>query len=416
MLNAPRIIIEEIVEQHVDECAYLWSVRDAATSAAHYWLKDLAEIEERVESHLDGLRVAGESGWKLSSEAMEEDEPGSIFTAGVLAFESSDGHRIDQVVTVGKTSLAAFRAMVSALGWVDDHRFHEILPALLHANSRHYQRLGIAACGIRRIDPGEALADAMKSDDLFLRSRALKTAGELKRLDLLPLVQQNFHHPNHICRFAAARSSILLGDRSAMDILRAFVHSKSKFRIPAMQIALRVLDVHTALEWLRPMARHADHMRDVIVGSGITGDPAYLNSIIKQMEKPELARPAGQAFSMITGVDLVGEKLESEWPDELETGPNDDPEDEDVETDPDEHLPWPDVPKISQWWSRHHTNFSAAVRYLAGQPIAPENCRNVLKNGAQPQRLAAALELALSDPAAPYVNARGRAKIAMESL
>lgn len=416
MLNAPRIIIEEIVEQHVEECAWLWSVRDAATSAAHYWLRDLAEIEERVEAHLDGLRVAGDSGWELSSEAMEDDEPGSIFTAGVLAFESGDGHRIDEVVSVGKTSLTVFRGMVSALGWIDDHLFQEILPALLHANSRHYQRLGIAACGIRRVDPGDALADAMKSNDLFLRSRAIKTAGELKRLDLLPRVQENLHHPNHICRFAAARTSVLLGDRSAMDILRAFVHSKSKFRVPAMQIALRVLDVQTALEWLRPMARHEDHLHDVLVGTGITGDPAFIHSVIRQMEKPELARMAGQTFSVITGVDLVGEKLERELSDEAEGGPNDEPDDDDVAPDPDEDLPWPDTARLSRWWNQNQTNYSAAVRYLAGKPISPEHCRHILRHGNQVQRLAAALELALSEPTAPYINVRGRANRQLERL
>jgi uncharacterized protein (TIGR02270 family) len=416
MLNSARVIIEEIVEQHVDECAFLWSVRDAATSAAHYWLKDLAEIEERVEAHLDGLRVAGEAGWTLSAETMADDEPGSVFTAGVIAFESGDGHRIDEVVNVGKTSLPAFRGMVSALGWIDDGHFHAILPALLHANSQHYQRLAIAACGIRREDPGDALAGAIKSEDLFLRSRALKTAGELKRLDLLPLVQENFHHPNHICRFAAARTSVLLGDRSAMDILRAFVHSKSKWRLPAMQIALRILDVQTALEWLRPMARHEDHLHDVLVGSAITGDPAYINSIISQMEKPELARMAGQAFAVITGVNLAAENLDRESPDDFEAGPNDDPDDEDTAPDPDEDLPWPDTARLTQWWNQHHGDYSAAMRYLAGKPISPEHCRDILRHGNQVERLAAALELALSEPSAPYVNVRGKADRQLAAL
>src|SRR2546430_15909749 len=54
--------ITEIVEQHAEEAAILWAQRDKAVLAPNYSLKDLARLDERVEAHLDGLRVAGESG------------------------------------------------------------------------------------------------------------------------------------------------------------------------------------------------------------------------------------------------------------------------------------------------------------------------------------------------------------------
>ena len=56
------------------------------------------------------------------------------------------------------------------------------------------------------------------------------------------------------------------------------------------------------------------------------------------MEVPELARVAGEAFTMITGVDIAYEDLEGEWPEDFEAGPTESPEDEDVEMDPDEDL------------------------------------------------------------------------------
>jgi hypothetical protein len=48
-------VIESIVEQHAEEAAFLWLLRDAAVRAPHYSLKDLADIDERVEAHIDGL-------------------------------------------------------------------------------------------------------------------------------------------------------------------------------------------------------------------------------------------------------------------------------------------------------------------------------------------------------------------------
>ncbi|MBW2737521.1 MAG: hypothetical protein JRE64_01460, partial [Deltaproteobacteria bacterium] len=55
-------VIESIVEQHAEEAAFLWLLRDAAVQAPHYSLNDLADMDERVEANNDGLRVAGEAG------------------------------------------------------------------------------------------------------------------------------------------------------------------------------------------------------------------------------------------------------------------------------------------------------------------------------------------------------------------
>jgi uncharacterized protein (TIGR02270 family) len=80
-------IIRTKVEQHAEEAAFLWRLRDAAVQAPHYTLKDLAELDDRVEAHLDGLRVAGDEGWEISLEGLRYEEHGEVFAASVLAFE-----------------------------------------------------------------------------------------------------------------------------------------------------------------------------------------------------------------------------------------------------------------------------------------------------------------------------------------
>jgi uncharacterized protein (TIGR02270 family) len=74
--------------------------------------------------------------------------------------------------------------------------------------------------------------------------------------------------------------------------------------------------------------------------------------------------------------------------------------------DPDEHLYWPDPAKCQKWWAKNQARFSTGTRHLCGKPMTPESLRDVLKNGYQRQRAAAALELAIREPGKPLFEVR----------
>ena len=130
--------------------------------------------------------------------------------------------------------------------------------------------------------------------------------------------------------------------------------------------------------------------RDLLVGVGVAGDPSYVPWLIDQMEVPELARIAGEAFSMITGVDFGDAYLKRERPQGFASGPTDDPEDEAVSMDPDQDLSWPDPQLVHGWWDANRQRFIIGQRYLAGQVASAENCQRLLRDGRQGIRQAAA--------------------------
>jgi uncharacterized protein (TIGR02270 family) len=117
-------------------------------------------------------------------------------------------------------------------------------------------------------------------------------------------------------------------------------------------------------------------------------------------------RLAGEAFSLITGLDLAWLDLEVKPPQNFESGPNDDPNDPNVDMDEDDGLPWPDAVKLQAWWQANSQRFQPGMRYFMGQPLNRDHCLRVLKEGFQRQRIAAALYLSLLNPGTPLFEWR----------
>ena len=172
----------------------------------------------------------------------------------------------------------------------------------------------------------------------------------------------------------------------------------------ALQLALRTMGVPRAHELLKQLARVPKDIRALIQGAGITGDSHYVPWLIGQMDDVKLARLAGEAFSFITGLDLAYLDLELRPPEGVDFGPTDDPDDDDVAMDVDDSLPWPDSAKIQAWWSVNAQRFPPGMRHFMGAPVTAENCRQVLREGFQRQRVAAAHYLCLLEPGTALVN------------
>jgi uncharacterized protein (TIGR02270 family) len=133
------------------------------------------------------------------------------------------------------------------------------------------------------------------------------------------------------------------------------------------------------------------------------------------MEVPELAKLAGEAFSMITGADLSYEDLDQDEP--LATDPDEEMSiDKVLALDYESNLRWPAPRLVADWWEKHRHRFAVGIRYLAGAPVTVERARHVLATGRQRQRSAAALECALLDRDRPLFEVRAQANVQSRQL
>ena len=92
MARAP--VIREIVRQHAEMAAFLWTVYDYNLlhpgENPDMDEERLGRLVERLEAHLDGLRVAGEEGRRIAQERYEEfPEAGELFVLRMLSAENA---------------------------------------------------------------------------------------------------------------------------------------------------------------------------------------------------------------------------------------------------------------------------------------------------------------------------------------
>ncbi len=399
-------VIPEIVDQHAEEASFLWLLRTNAVRAPHYRLKDLARVDGRVEAHVDGLRINGQSAWDTCL-VLTNKEPGAVFAAAVLALEGSDETRIQQIFEFGRANSEASRGLTSALGWLPYEQASKHIRTLLATDEPALRRVGIAASALHRRNPGPALQAAFASEDPLLKARAFRAAGELGLVDTHITLRANLRAKDPTVRFWAAWSNTLLnGHKDALSYLQKVAESGGPFAEQAAQMVMRRLATNDAKLWLKRLVKDLGQKRVAVIAAGAFADPEVIPFLIDQMKVPELARVAGESFSLITGVHIAYDKLEGEKPEGFESGPTEDPKDENVAMDADLDLAWPDPEPIQKWWNSRQENFAKGTRYLLGQPITPESPRQVLKNGYQRQRAAAALELAILKPGRPLFEVR----------
>lgn len=430
------MVNRDVVEQHVEEASFLWLQHQSAVSRPDYLLEDIAELNGYLDANLEGIFLAGEVGWQLCESLLDEGEE-YIFPATVTALWANNPEWIKRVFKAVDSENAD--AFIGALGWLDYPAVKPFIHRLLTETRPFYQYLGIAACGLHRQFPTVDMSHLLPINVPLLKSRILRLTGELKGHAFGHLLFPYLSSENDAYRFWSAWSLALMGERQqSLPVLQSFMYEHSEYQRTAMNLLLRVLDKPQQKQIINELIAR-DALPAAVFAVGVTGLPEYMSWLIEMMKEPALARLAGEAFSMITGVDLDYDDLTLEEPDEKE---NDDEEDEaesqtDVsqsnadfmddnsddddwgeededkeEEEPDEYeqdLDIPDPALVADWWQQYQLHYTNGTRYLAGKVINEGNLYEVLNGGFQRQRSAAALELALLAPENPFLETRTKA-------
>jgi hypothetical protein len=211
----------------------------------------------------------------------------------------------------------------------------------------------------------------------------------------------------------SAWAAVMLGDRGvALEVLQELALSDTPFAAHALPLYLRACDLNDAHDVLRTLTRRggATSRRRLIQGCGVVGDPLYLPWLMDMMTEDAWARLAGEAFSLITGADLMALDLVRRRPDGLTTRPGEYLSEADPGRIDDALLPWPDRHSVSAWWTAQQSHFRVGRRHFMGDMPSHDRLLDVINNGFQRQRAAAAQWLALLRPGSKLFPVRAPAR------
>lgn len=400
----------DIFDQYVDNASFLWVLRSFAVKQPHYTSSDILNLEQRIQSQLDGLMTSIDLAWSVCLDALEQEDSGEVFVSSVIAFRSHDIKKIQKSVEVGLSNEACKKGLISALGWLPGDIVNRWLDKFFTSKDFDHKYLAVATCSVRRENPGESLNRILERSDcreyIPLYVRSLRLVGELRRQDLMPFLDKAITSEDDQVRFWAIWSSVLLGKRELIKLCQPYVLNAGPYQDYALNLAFRVLPVEYARTWISALAKDEEQSRNVIRATGILGDPHAVNWLIAKMQDTSMARSAGEAFTLITGIDLEVSELVHERDEDVEEQPDDDF----VEIDEDEGLPWPDYEKIKKFWMLNGRNFISGKRYFLGRLVSADFIKSQLNTMSQRQLMASAYELALVDSSMPLLNYKARIK------
>ncbi len=400
---AKQIIAAQALQHTHDESAaalsFIFDQLSSKNQSPHTHYSEIINLHNQLDAQLDIFRADNHSP---SLPLDPSESPGTIFLCTILALEIKNTLKLKQLLACAEADEELQHGLLNAFSWVPYAFTQPLPPHLLASQSAFYRLVGLHIYRKHQIRADTSFEWALTQASSNIQEIALNATGEIGLIELLPHCQRLLNSNSQSVRFAAARACLLLGDgQNAFPQLAQYALKSNSLQAEALSLLAVSLPLNQASQFLSKLAKQTSDKRLLIQMAGELGDPANIPALLRLMQDPTLSRIASFAFCFITGLDLVAENMEADQPDGFEPGPTDNPEDEEVESDPDEDLPWPDQEKLANWWQQYGHLFKPGTRYLAGKEISKQHCLWVLQNGLQAQRKSAALHLKALDPASP---------------
>jgi len=375
MVTQRSPVIVDILEEHFEMLAFLWSQRQDRLQSLSYTRPELAGLEERIEAHVQGLMSVGEPVVPALLEALTTGDSTWAFAAAYTLLRTDRPECARSVVDV---FIGSRNGQRDGIGQALCHApASSVLGSLRDAVESTDPVVGLAALKVLAFQSrsdcrADLLGPFLRHQSPKVRREAWSVAARLEDPLLPTTYRQAVADEDPLVREAALLAAAWARQRWLLDHCRILARSPSVENLPALRL-LAVLgdagDVGTI--------RHAGWVEAVgaswleILGS--CGHPAVVTDLIRHMESPDprLASVAGGAFTRITGCDISSRARVTLPPED-----GHDPDDFEKEFLDEAFLP--DPPKAGELWKKLKITYCQGLRWCRGMDMSREITLNLL--------------------------------------
>jgi len=414
-LAAPdRVLRWDVLELHLEEAGFLWTLRGTALASARFTLPEVAAgPEARLHAHLRALAVGGKrTSDRLLLPALRDGESELRAAAALALLEEGEGRDRDAVFAAfGELDDEERAPVARALEVSDAPALHEHLVPWLQSDQPGVVADALDALTFRRV----ATDPVMLQRFLDEPERQILAAA-VRALRLVPtqaspkVIADALADDGDELRHAGLLSGLIAAQAQAFRACRKLLHAGGETGRLAM-LAVAAGGDDQDVEALRRLLESPEHRRDVLWALGFSGRPAAADACLEWLGDGEVGGLAAEAFSAITGLFIAGRYCR-----EPSARPEEDGEDDGEIPPSDEDLPLADPEQVAPWWSRARPQLGTGGRFLRGKPFGLEPLLQELATGPARRRAPLALELAIRSRGAVQVETRAYSKVQHREL
>ena len=348
----------DIVEEHFDELDFLWEMRESVVFAPDWTLAELAELEDRAEAQLDGLRLAEGHALEVARPHLEGGTTYAAAAAAMVFLQNeAEGPKL-RVEVVGAMRAAEGETLDGIRIGLRYSGIGGIREELVGLAAGDHRAVAVAAAEVLAFQRFELpnLERHLTTDDPTELRLACRALGHLRRFrdtgrltDLLaggePEVQR-----------AALCAAALSGMDGLAQLCRRAASDAASPSLEALGF-LGTLGDLSDLPLLEDAARQEGSAAVAIEALGALGRVQAVSLLIELMEQgEEPAKQAAASFERITGLDDL--YLERPSPEPIDEA--------DVESEFADDAPLPDPDKARAVWEANLERFDDSSRWQWG--------------------------------------------------
>lgn len=367
----------ELYQEHLEESSALYEQRLAWYHDPEITWKDISELEERIEAHIDALVIGGDLALEVCQAQIEEGDFGELHAAIRVFCRQNRGDLIAQAwKNLDPEDVESIKAISDALKDEVPDNWQESLSKIFLDDYITLFPIVAPVFGHRRFRADSALLYSLTKapkevlpDIIWALGRA---GDETSREALLPYLT----HKEGAISSAAALSLLRLGDESVMARIFPLVASQSW-----THVLIGLGGGGSVVSYLLDVAKQGKASPDTLLALGLLGDVSVVPMLLSYLDNDDFSETASFSLQLITGAGLFEEVFVADEIDEDELF-----EEElesyrtkgEVPTKPDGQPFGENITRLSQnpqdwnnWLKTHGSKFQPNIRYRYGVPYSP---------------------------------------------